>query len=234
MIKAILMDFNGVLINDEPIQMKAYQEVLDREGIALTEQDYYSSLGMDDRSFIEAAYQRAGKELPEGKAEEISEAKTSRWSQQVAEELPLFPGIENFVRKMAQEFALGIVSMGRREEIEHVLERSGLRSCFSVIISGSDVTNCKPDPECYRTGFARIDAARTGLNHLPMTHGECVVIEDSPPGVQAAKSADLPTLAVVNTVSAMELRAAGADAIAHDLNDWMPDSMQRVFARSID
>jgi beta-phosphoglucomutase-like phosphatase (HAD superfamily) len=63
MIKAILMDFNGVVINDEPVQMQAYQEILADKGIALSEADYYSSLGMDDRTFIAAAYERVGKPL---------------------------------------------------------------------------------------------------------------------------------------------------------------------------
>jgi beta-phosphoglucomutase-like phosphatase (HAD superfamily) len=62
-----------------------------------------------------------------------------------------------------------------------------------------------------------------------MTHSECLVIEDSPPGVVAAKNADLQVLGVANTVPADEMRAAGADAIAHDLNDWMPDTIRLVF-----
>ena len=56
---AILFDFNGVIINDEPLQMKAYQEILAKEDIALSEEEYYSCLGMDDKTFIEAAYRRA-------------------------------------------------------------------------------------------------------------------------------------------------------------------------------
>ncbi len=60
MIKAILMDFNGVIINDEPLQMQAYQEILKDDAIELTEADYYSCLGMDDRTVIETAYLRAG------------------------------------------------------------------------------------------------------------------------------------------------------------------------------
>ena len=63
-----------------------------------------------------------------------------------------------------------------------------------------------------------------------MIHSECVVIEDSPAGVQAARAADLPALGVTNTVSADELRAAGADWIAKDLNDWFPESFRRAFA----
>ncbi|HQX57047.1 MAG TPA: hypothetical protein PLP07_14055, partial [Pyrinomonadaceae bacterium] len=65
MIKAILLDFNGVVINDEPVQMRAYTEVLKADGIELTEDDYFSSLGMDDRTFVVAAFERAGKKVDE-------------------------------------------------------------------------------------------------------------------------------------------------------------------------
>lgn len=224
------MDFNGVIINDEPVQMRAYQEVLKEDGIDLTEEDYFSALGMDDRTFVAAAYERAGKKVADKRVQEMIEAKAVKWKESVGKELPLFEGIANFVEKMSREFTLGIVSMARRQEIDFVLEKSGLGKYFSTIVSAENSSKCKPDPECYRTGFRQIDAIRTAQGHLPMTHGECLVIEDSPPGVAGARSADLPALGVTNTVSADQLRAAGAGAIAADLRDWMPDSIRRVFA----
>jgi HAD superfamily hydrolase (TIGR01509 family) len=230
MIKAILMDFNGVIIDDEPIQMKAYQDILAEQGVALTDEEYYSSLGMDDRTFVEAAFARAGKHVSPERVREITRAKSHRWAEMVEEKLPLFDGIRNFVEKMSHEFAVGLVSMSNREDIEHVLDRAALRPFFEVIVSAEDVSTCKPDPECYRTGFKLIDSVRTAGGHLPITHGECLVIEDSPPGIAAAKEADLRTLGVTNTVSAEELRSAGAEYVAWNLNDWMPDTIRRVFA----
>jgi HAD superfamily hydrolase (TIGR01509 family) len=229
MIKAILMDFNGVIINDEPLQMQAYQEILKDEAIELTETDYYSCLGMDDRTFIETAYLRAGRELTADRNKEINDAKTARWREIIDEEIPLFAGVENFVKKMEKEFALGIVSMARREEIEYILEKTGLMGCFSAIISAEDVENCKPNPECYRKGFNVIDAFRTRSGSNPIAHGDCLVIEDSPQGIRAGVKAGLKTLGVTNTVSAKELYEAGADSVTKDLNDWMPDSVRRVF-----
>lgn len=223
------MDFNGVIIDDEPIQMKAYQEILKKEGIELTEAEYHSCLGMDDRRFVEAAYERAGKMPETNKFLELTTAKTQRWRELVADKLPIFDGVENFVRKMSQEFALGVVSMAKREEIEYVLERANLSECFAVIVSAENVTACKPDPQCYRAGFRLLDQWRMARKHLPMTQEDCVVIEDSPPGIMAAKAADLFALGVTNTVSAERLREAGADAIAKNLNDWMPASFRRVF-----
>jgi len=231
MIKAILMDFNGIIINDEPIQMRVYQDVLAKEGIALTEADYYSCLGMDDRGFVEAAYKRAGQTPGPNKVLEIVQAKTEAWREFVSDELPLFPGVENFIEKASRDFTLGLVSMCNHVEIEYVLERSGLDKFFSIVVSASDVSASKPDPECYKLGFKRIDAVRTAAGHLPMTHPECLVIEDSPPGVQAGVRADLQVLGVTNTVSADQLRAAGARWIAKDFNDWFPESVRLAFAR---
>ncbi|MEJ7847058.1 MAG: HAD family phosphatase [Pyrinomonadaceae bacterium] len=230
MIKAILMDFNGVIIDDEPIQMRAYQEILAKEGIALTDADYFASLGMDDKTFVRAAYDRAGIPPETNKILEITQAKTQKWREIISTGIPLFSGIENFVRKMSEEFTLGIVSMAKREEIMHILETTGLIDCFSIMVSAEDVAISKPDPECYRIGFRLLDSDRTSSGHLPMIHSECVVIEDSPPGVAAGKSAGLPVLGVTNTVSDKELRKAGADWVAKNLDDWMPDSFRRVYS----
>jgi beta-phosphoglucomutase len=230
MIKAILFDFNGVIIDDEPIQMNAYKEILAKEGIALTEEDYYSCLGMDDKTFVAEAYRRAEKEPETNKVLEVTLAKTMKCREMITDELPIFEGMTDFIKKMSKDFALGIVSMAKREEIEFVLERAGLRDCFSIIISAEDVTNCKPDPECYIKGFNALDSYRIKREHLPMVHKECLVIEDSPPGIAAGKKAGLKTLGITNTVAAEALRAAGADAVTKNLDDWMPGSVRGVFS----
>ncbi len=223
------MDFNGVIIDDEPVQMRAYQEILKGEGIDLTEADYIGCLGMDDRTFVAASFKRVAKKADEAQIDAITRAKSAKWHEMVADDLPLFDGIVDFVDKMSREFSLGIVSMAGRTEIEFVLKKSGLAKHFSTIVSAADVTKCKPDPECFRIGFRQLDAARTSQGHLPMTHCECLVIEDSPPGIVGARNAYMPVLGVTNTVSADKLRAAGAGAVAVDLRDWMPESIRRVF-----
>jgi beta-phosphoglucomutase len=229
MIKAILMDFNGVIIDDEPIQMQAYKDVLGAEGVEVTEESYMGSLGMDEAAFVRNAYEVCGKKCEEARMPELIAAKQAKWREMIDKELPLFEGITNFVEKMSQEFSLGIVSMAPRQEIDLVLEMAGIREHFPVIVSAEDVSKHKPDPECYRIGFRELDAWRMAKGHLPMTHAECLVIEDSPPGVVGARAADLPALGVTNTVSADSLRAAGAGAIAKDLRDWFPESIRLVF-----
>lgn len=233
MIKALLLDFNGVVINDEPIQHSIYRDLLSSEGIEVTDETYYSRLGMDDKTFVASILAEAGKPSDIDRVLELTSAKTQRWRDIVEAEMPIFPGVENFIRKMANEFALGLVSMSKREEIDFVLEKTGLTDCFAVVVSAEEVSNCKPDPECYRLGFEQIDLVRIAQGRLPMTHSECAVIEDSPPGVAAGKAAGLYVLGVANTVSPERLREAGADWVAKNLDDWMPASFRQVFAAKI-
>src|SRR5262245_24699662 len=98
MIKAIFFDFNGVIIDDETIQMDAYKDVLRSYEISLTEELYFGALGMDDRTFVRSMFQRAGKSLSSDALEVVLTAKTSLHRKMIAEELPLFPGVLTFLK----------------------------------------------------------------------------------------------------------------------------------------
>lgn len=229
MIRAILFDFNGVIINDEPLQLKAYTEIFTEEGVSMTETDYYGCMGMDDKTFIGANFNRIGKDISVDKINEISARKTVAWRKLVEKEIPVFDGVKNFIKIVEKHFALAIVSMAKREEIEFALEKIGVKDSFTAIISSENVSVCKPHPECYNAGFRLLDAENSARGHHPLTRKECLVIEDAPQGIMAGKSARMKTLGVSNTVSADELRAAGANAVTKTLADWMPNSIQRVF-----
>ncbi len=229
MIKALLLDFNGVILDDEGIQQRIYTELLKEHDIELTEEDYMASLGMDDKTFIASAMLRVGREADLDKILELTAEKTARWRKVVEAEMPLFPGAENFIHKTSNELSLGIVSMSKREEIDFVLEKAGISDCFNTIVSAEDVKKCKPDPECYQLGFGLLDRSRTDAGHLPMLTSECVVVEDSPPGVAAARSAELPVLGITNTVGEDALRKAGANYVGRHLDDWFTESFRLVF-----
>src|SRR5215210_5759860 len=103
MIQAVFFDFNGVIIDDEPLQMKAYQEVLGREGLTVTEADYFGSLGMDDIAFVRAAFGRAERELPDEVLGRVIDAKTAAHRKLLEGELPLFPGVVTFVKAVKRQ-----------------------------------------------------------------------------------------------------------------------------------
>ena len=231
MIQAIFFDFNGVIINDEPLQLKAVQEALVPEGITLTEKDYYDSLGMDDMTFVRAAFGRVGKPLTDETTSAVIERKSKLHRELIRDELPLFAGVVTFIKALARRYTLGIVSMSRRTEIDHVLERAGLNGIFTVIVSAEDAHTCKPDPCCYNRALEFLNQKRRAAGQPPLRPEECLVIEDAPPGIQAARAAGMRTLGVTNTVPENALRAAGADVVTASLADWTTDAVHHVFER---
>jgi phosphoglycolate phosphatase len=229
MIKAIFFDFNGVIIDDEPLQMKAYREAFAPHGITLTEEDYYGSLGMDDLAFVRAAFERAGLALEAETRRAVIERKSELHRELIKDELPLFPGVVTFIKATARIYRLGLVSMARRVEIDYVLERARLDKLFKVIVSAEDAPRHKPDPCCYERAFELLNEQRRAARKLPLLAQECLVIEDSPPGIQAARAAGMRTLGVTNTVRENALREAGSDVVTMSLADWTTDAIHHVF-----
>ncbi len=230
MIKAIFFDFNGVIIDDEPLQMAAYQQVLRDHGIDLTDSDYYSALGMDDKNFVRAAFARYEKLLTDEVLRIVLERKVVHHRQLIESELPLFPGVITFLKATSRHYSLGLVSMATRAEIEYTLNRARLRSLFSVIVSAENVNVCKPAPDCYRIALEELNTRRGEARLLPLLPRECLVIEDSPPGIESGRQAGMRTFGITNTVSAEALRAGGAEVVAPSLADWTVDAVHHVFS----
>ena len=230
MIKAIFFDFNGVIIDDELLQMKAYQEVMREHGIALTKEWYFSALGMDDVTFVRSMFERSNTPLTDEVLRQVQIKKTDLHRKMIEDELPLFPGVVTFLKAAAREFSLGLVSMASTDEISYVLERANLRQLFSVFVMAGDVPVCKPAPDCYRSGLEKLNEKRRSDRLLPVLANECVAIEDSPPGIESARGAGMRTLGVLNTVSESELRAAGADVVTPSLADWTTDAVKLVYS----
>ncbi len=229
MIQAIFFDFNGVIIDDEPIQMAVYKELLREHDVDLTEKDYYGALGMDDRTFVRYAFECSQKTVSDDDLNKLMAAKTVRHRELMEQELPLFPGAATFLKAAARAYSIGLVSMANKDEIGFVLERASLLSLFSIVVTAEDVSACKPSPECYETAFTKLNEKRQADRLLPLLPHECLVIEDSPPGILAGRGAGMRTLGLTNTVSEEQLRAAGADVVSASLADWNVDAVRHVF-----
>jgi beta-phosphoglucomutase len=229
MIKAIFFDFNGVIIDDETIQMKAYQEVLRGHQIELMEEWYFEGLGMNDKVFVQSMFQRANKPLPDDVLETVLGAKTDLHRQMIEDELPLFPGVLTFLKATSRHFSLGLVSMANKTEVGYVFQRANLTPLFSVVVTAEDASECKPAPECYLAGLTKLNEKRQRERQLPLLPQECLAIEDSPPGIESARAAGMRTLGVTNTVPAAALRAAGADVVTASLADWTVEAVKEVF-----
>jgi beta-phosphoglucomutase-like phosphatase (HAD superfamily) len=109
-----------------------------------------------------------------------------------------------FGRHAGRRFRLGIVSGALRREIDHVLSQTDLGDSFEVIIAADDVSHSKPDPASYLAAHDAFNRRRA------LAPGACVVIEDSLPGLQAARAAQMPCVMLTTSHSAARLEGRGA------------------------
>ena len=206
MASAILFDFNGVIIDDEPQHCEALIATLAEYGYPLDRETYYRDyLGFDDRECFRFTYARGGDGVEPKRIAEAIERKNEHYLQAIGSNMRLVPGAAEFVAIAAEEGdRLAIVSGALRREIELVLELADLRRHFGEIVSAEDVSTCKPDPQ----GFIRAREA------VGVPAERCVVVEDSLPGLAAARAAGL-RCAMLTTSHAEDALAAG-DAVWRD------------------
>jgi len=229
MIQAIFFDFNGVIINDERIHLKAYSEILTAEGVELTDEDYFASLGMDDVAFTRAAFARVNKPLTDELTRDVIKREHELHREFIAKDLPVSSGVVAFIKDLARHYDLGIVSMAERSEIDHVLNLAAIADQFSVIVSAATDLNHKPAPDCYLRGLQLLNDSRLAQRKLPVLATECVVIEDAPPGIKAARAAGMKVIGVTTTVGERALRDAGADVVTPNLGDWNTEAVHHLF-----
>ena len=229
MIQSIFFDFNGVIINDERIHLKAYREVLTAEGVDLTDPDYFASLGMDDLAFVRAAFARVNKPLTDELTRKVIDREHALHREFIAQDLPVASGVVAFIKQLARLYELGIVSMAERSEIDHVLDLAGIKDQFPLVVSAATDLKHKPAPDCYQHGLQALNDHRRRERKLPALAAECVVIEDAPPGIQAARAAGMKTIGVTTTVAERALREAGADVVTPNLGDWNADAVHHLF-----
>ena len=135
--------------------------------------------------------------------------------------VPFFPGARELVRSLAREVPVGIASGALRAEIEAILRGGGLLDSFAAVVGADDVTQGKPHPEPYLTAMARLGP---GLDPA-----ECVVFEDSMPGVAAARAAGMKVVAVTNSFPRAKLSAA--DRVVDSLAGLEPATLRALFDR---
>ncbi|MBI1908782.1 MAG: HAD family phosphatase [Deltaproteobacteria bacterium] len=214
--KAILFDFDGVLVDNEPIHLKMFQKVLAEEGVRLTRQDYYTKyLGMDDKGCFSAVLKAAGRPTSVAYLHLLTRRKTRCYKEFVAKHLKFLPGVKEFIQEASKNSCLGIVSGALREEILLILGLGGLKKYFSVIVSAEDVKNGKPNPEGYLLGLKKLSA----FHKEKIFPRETLVVEDSLWGIEAAHRAGIKCLAVTTSYPASQLKKA--DWVVKELSQFL-------------
>jgi beta-phosphoglucomutase len=221
---ALIFDFDGVVVDSEPIHLVCFQRVLGKVGVELSERAYYDKyLGYDDRDCLRIAACDAGLDLDEERIAELMAEKTVLVQRAFAESIEPLPGAVELIRAVADAgVALGVCSGALRREIELASRTIGVLECFRTIVPAEDVARGKPDPEGYLKARERLEAV-TGRRILA---ARCVVVEDSPAGIDAAGAAGMKVLAVTNSYPRDHLEAA--ERVVDSLTEVTPESLEQL------
>lgn len=203
---AILFDFDGVIVNSEPLHYQAFYHTLKAERIPLTENEYWNEMiGFDDRGAFRYIFEKHGRPADPKTLTRVMTAKSGMMMDLIQRnKYPALPGVEEFVRGVWRHYPLAIVSGALREEIEVMLEGISLRDCFSIIIAAEDVTVGKPDPQGYQMAARQL--AEKGRKSVRPE--DCLVVEDAPTVCERARQAGFKTLAVATSYSIERLSVA--------------------------
>ena len=228
MLRALIFDFDGVVADSEPAHLAMFQRVLGELGIFLSKEEYYADyLGYDDRGCFTAALSAHGRPVDETTIQTLVAQKARAYLEYIQQHLYIFPGVQSFVTDAATRYPLAIASGALRQEIELILEVAGIRGAFAHITSAEDVVQGKPAPDPFLHALKRLNQSMPKAQ-APLSATDCLVVEDSIPGIRAGHAAGMKVLAVANTHSLGEL--GEADAVIGSLADVrLHDLEQRLW-----
>lgn len=192
--KALLIDMDGVLVDSEPLHMKAWAEVLSPLGLEVDRAWFDPWIGVPD---AELAAHVCRELVPEEQADALLNRKRSAYARIRDAELTVMPGVDDALADF-KDLPMAVVTSSRRAEAEASLAKTGLAPYFAALVAADDVPRTKPAPDPYRRAAALLAVDPAG----------CVVIEDSPAGIASAQAAGCTAYAVSTTCGSDQLHQA--------------------------
>jgi HAD superfamily hydrolase (TIGR01509 family) len=211
MLAAVIFDFDGIIVDSEPMHFRAFNEALKPMDIAMSWEEYCSTyIGFDDRDAFRNILKANNKKLSSRDLKHLMENKAEVFQQfvQKGEATPL-PGAVELIKSIPVRLPVALCSGALREDIDPILEKLGIAGAFSVIVTAEDTPKSKPDPAPYRLTLEKL-----GIEDPSMA----IAIEDTPAGIMSAKGAGLKVLAVTNSYDHEFLMEA----------DAVTDSLEKV------
>ncbi|WOD38759.1 HAD family phosphatase [Nodosilinea sp. E11] len=239
-LKAVLLDFNGVIINDEAIHQQLIEELLLEENLRPNPEDLNQfCLGRSDAACLGDLLRRQGRTVPETYLEKLLDRKAARYKEMLTKlsVLPLYPGLDDLIYQIrTAQLRLAIVSGARRSEIEIVLSRVNWGEHVNLIVATDDLPSgvSKPAPDGYLLAIERLNRQ---FGDLELHPEECLAVEDSFAGIEAAKRARVPVLGVAHAYPYQMIHRRATWVIDHlyELNlDWLKPYYNQQFGLAND
>jgi len=204
MTKAVLWDMDGVLVDTAPFHFQAWRDLFQSLGKGFADADFRRTFGLRNDAILRDILG----ELAPAEVERLAQRKEGLYREKIEGRVTAIPGAIDLLRRLQQRGRkMAIVSSAPGENVRAVLRSLGLEGVFEAVVAEEDTLKGKPDPQ----GFL------LAAEELGVAAGECVVIEDAPGGVEAAKGAGMSCIGLATSRPREAL--AGADLVVDSLEE---------------
>lgn len=185
MIKAVIFDMDGLMIDSERVTFEGYQHVMKKMGLEITRDFYLTLLGKPIKGIYQRFYDAYGNDFPiEAVIKEVHQYMADLFE---TEGVPLKPGLSQLLEYLkAHQYRTIVATSSNRDRVDKILARAGITAYFDDSICGDEVTKGKPDPEVFLKSCEKLE----------VTPDQAIVLEDSEAGILAASRAKIQVLCV--------------------------------------
>ncbi len=193
-IRAVIFDLDGVMFDSEILHKIAWEKVFAQQGIFLDDTVYAMGIGVSDKDFLKGLVKK--NLIPDRIDCFLDEKRRSLF--EISDQAKPFDGIEKLLKELSLKYKLAVASNSDKNFVMKLIENAGFIKFFNVIMGFQDISKPKPDPEIYLKCAERLGIPASG----------CIVIEDSPAGIKAAKSAGMRCIAITSMLDESALSEA--------------------------
>lgn len=213
--KAIIFDVDGVLVDSYRAHLESWQMLARETGVTFTEDDFARTFGRTSRDIL---LEHFDSDLDRDAIRALDDRKEALYREIVADDFPAMPGAAALICALDDGgWSIAAGSSGPPENVELCLDRLGVRERFDAVVTGRDVTRGKPDPQVFQLAAERVNTPPA----------RCIVVEDAPAGLEAARRAGMHRVGFVST-GRTEHELIDADLRIKSFDEVSPDQLARL------